>query len=445
VLSLLAAGVIAASVPAAAAGGSSPSVGALMPTSASIRWTGQAQKWVEYGRPGMLDLWSASSGHEVRLRGLLPRTLYEVRLRSGAHVSFRTPAASTTTSTVAKRGVILLDGSPFIPVMQWLQCPRYFQHEVSLGFNVFLGRGCADNDDADEVAALGRLGAYSVLPFDRAVASSPALFGWRFGDEPDLDSNAVRPEAILAQYRANRAADPHHINFLSVTSHFYSRLSPPRWTNGDRSVYRAYARATDAIGFDLYPVTGFCRPDLLPEVYAAQRELLRYAAGRATYQWIEATSTSLRGCSGRGVTPAEVRSEVWQALIGGAKAIGYFTHSWKPAYSQFRVARNVQAEMRRTNGEVEALAPALLATPLRVQAAPAGQVVALARRFHGARYLVVANLARQPLRTTLKLARDGRFRGFDHSTRSLRVRGGKAVLHLAPLEVAILVAAPSGH
>jgi hypothetical protein len=434
----LAAGDAAAHTPA-------PAVTQLRPTSATVSWGGSVQSRVEYGFPGRLGLWSARTANrrEAQLTGLLPQTAYEVQLRNGASVRFRTPAAPTTTSTVGAGGAILLDGSPFIPIMQWLQCPWYFKREVALGFNVFLGRGCSNSADAGEVAALGALGAYSVLPYDRAVATSPALFGWRFGDEPDLDSNAVRPATIQHEYRTNRAADSRHLNFLTVTSGFYSRQSPPGWANGDRSIYAGYARGTDAIGFDLYPVTGWCRPDWLPEVYAAQRELVRYAAGRPTYQWIEATPTSSKWCTGRGVTPGEVRSEVWQALIGGAKAVGYFTHSWKPTYSQFRVAPAVQAAMRRSNREIEALAPALLARSVRVVASPAGRVIALGRRFHGATYVVLANLERQPAAATLQLPGSGTLHGFD-SDALVRVAGGKAQLTLPPLAVEILIAPPRG-
>ena len=434
-----------ASAALSAGAAAAPVVTRLEPTSATVSWGGPVQSRVEYGLPGRLGLWSARSvdGREAQLTGLLPQTAYEVRLRDGGSVRFRTPAAPATTSTVGARGAILLDGSPFIPIMQWLQCPWYFKSEVALGFNVFLGRGCSDSADAGEVAALGALGAYSVLPYDRAVASSPALFGWRFGDEPDLDSNAVPPATIQHEYRSNRDADSRHLNFLTVTSGFYSRQSPPRWANGDRSIYAGYARGTDAIGFDLYPVTGWCRPDWLPEVYDAQRELVRYAAGRPTYQWIEATTTSSQWCTGRGVTPAEVRSEVWQALIAGAKAVGYFTHSWKPTYSQFRVAPAVQAAMRRCNREIEALAPALLARPLRVVASPAGRVIALGRRYHGATYVVLANLERQSAAATLQLSDSRTLYGFD-SDALVRVAGGKAQLTLPPLAVEILVAPPTG-
>jgi hypothetical protein len=357
-----------------------------------------APAWVQYGAGAQAPLWSERGrAGSVRLRGLLPGTPYAVRAR-GAAVRFRTLPAPVVRTSVGARGAILLNGSPFLPVLQWLQCPALFPQSVALGVNVFLGRGCDNETNAGEVDALRAAGAYSVLPFDRAVASAPALFGWRFEDEPD--QKGIRPAELARQYRANRAADPRRLNFLTVTTGFYSRMR-----SGSLGDYVGYARATDAIGFDLYPVTGWCRPDWVPRVYEAQRELAALAAGRPTYQWIEAIATASKFCAGRGVSAPELRAEVWLALAGGAKAVGYFTHSWKPTYSQFRVAADVQAEMRRTDAQVAALAPALLAAPLPVHVDGAG-VVAFARRFHGATYVVAVNSSRE--RVAARVAAGGK-------------------------------------
>jgi hypothetical protein len=373
--------VLAPALVAAALAAPALSVSPVSPTAATV----QSATRVEYGTSATYGLWSLPpTGGKVTLRGLLPGTRYLVRAGSGT-ASFTTPAAKRTTSGVG-RGAILLDGSPFLPIMQWLQCPTWFATNVHLGVDVFLGRGCTSGPAADEVAALQRLGAYSVLPYTPAVKGLPGLFGWRFDDEPD--GNGQTPQAVAAKYRRIRRADPSHLNFMTVTSDFRKP--------GKQALYRRYAAATDVLGFDFYPVTGWCRPDWLPEVGAGQDVLRRLAGGRPTYQWIEATSTSGQFCKGRGVKPAELRAEAWLAIASGAKGIGYFTHSWKPTYSQFRVSRPVQAAMRRTNAELTSLAPALLATPIRFGAPTA--LVCAARSFHGARYLACVN----PLRTRVR-------------------------------------------
>jgi hypothetical protein len=366
---------------------------------------------VEYGTSPALGLWSTpSKGGSVSLEGLLPHTRYYVR--SGGRVTvLQTKASPVAVTRVGAGGKILLNGSPFFPLMQWLQCPSLFRQDVSLGFNVFLGQGCDNVSRREEVDALARLGVYSVLPFDASLKGRPGLFGWHFGDEPD--GNGVRPAQVAAEYRHNRAADPRHVNFLTLTSGFYSQKDPPNWMHGDRSYYRSYARATDAAGFDIYPVTGWCRPDWLPQVGGAQRELRGYAAGKATYQWIEAISTPSRFCHGRGVTAAEVRAEVWLAIANGATAIGYFTHSWIPSYSQFRVSAAVQRQMRATNRQITALAPALLASSTgHTCSAP---LACKATALHGARYLLAVNPTRSAVHARL---------GLSGASGSVRVYGG---------------------
>ena len=49
------------------------------------------------------------------------------------------------------------------------------------------------------------------------------------------------------------------------------------------------------------------------------------------------------------MTPEELRVEVWLAVVGGARGIGCFTHTWSPEHSAFDVSAPLQAEMARTN------------------------------------------------------------------------------------------------
>ncbi|HUK94499.1 MAG TPA: hypothetical protein VLU96_05520 [Gaiellaceae bacterium] len=395
---------------------------------------------VEYGTSSALALWSRPArGGKVVLTGLLPHTRYLARSH-GSSLAFKTRPAASTATRVSPGGTILLNGSPFFPVMQWLQCPSLFSANVSLGINVFLGRGCDNNSDASEVDALERLGAYSVLSFDAAVKGKKGLFGWRFDDEPD--DNGESPTQIKTEYQHNRAADPRHVNFLTLTSGFYSAMDPPSWMHGDRSYYRAYAQATDASGFDIYPVTGWCRPDWLPRVGDAQRELQGYAGPKKpTYQWIEATSTSSQWCTGRGVTAAELRAEVWLAIADGARAIGYFTHSWKPTYSQFRVAPDVQAQIRKVDSEISTLAPALLAATAGHSCPRA--LVCKATTLRGARYLLAVNPSRSAVHGTFRLV------GARRSLRIFGARGRVAASHgvfsdtLPALGARIYVSAPA--
>ena len=60
------------------------------------------------------------------------------------------------------------------------------------------------------------------------------------------------------------------------------------------------------------------------------------------------------------VLPVHTRFQVWGCLINGATAYGYFTHAWRPSFTEFAPTKEMQAEMLRVNSQVTRLAPAIL-------------------------------------------------------------------------------------
>jgi hypothetical protein len=318
-------------------------------------------------------------------------------------VGFTVPARAATV-TIGERGEFRVDGEPFLPIMQWLQSASRIEYQKTLGINTFVGNGGSDSS-AEYLAECRAQGVWCVLdPEDMSVSDDPALLGWIFGDEPDLDSNAVEPERILEQYESIKAQDDAHVTLLTVTSGFFSEMDPPDWMNGDRGRYHAYADATDAVGFDLYPVYGWCRPDWLYRVGAAQEELItQYAPDRSTYQWIECVRTSSQWCDiderepDDGPTAAEVRNQVWQAIAHGAKAIGYFTHSWEcDDYTQYCLSAAQETELTRTNAQITALTVPILSAPyeraVTVTSTPEARIDWLARHVGNEVTLIVVNV-----------------------------------------------------
>jgi len=205
-----------------------------------------------------------------------------------------------------------------------------------------------------------------------------------------------------------------------VTARFYSGFDPPAWMQGSRDRYAGYGAASDVVGFDHYPLYGWCQPDWIDQIGDAHRELIElYAPTAVTYQWIECSAESGQWCElcdrcsnapgdcsrdnpcdGDGVYPEEVRNEVWQAIANGATAIGYFTHAWEcPAYTQFCVDAALEAELLRTNQQITALTAPLLAPvyggAVTAQGSASARIDLLARE-HGAQvYLVVVNSGRE--------------------------------------------------
>ncbi len=113
-------------------------------------------------------------------------------------------------------------------------------------------------------------------------------------------------------------------------------------------------------GFDVYPIYGWNRPEKLNWVDQGVRELRAYAGvGKPLYVWTETLAGGF-GDKANPVTGLEMRNEVYQAIIGGATAIGYFTHRFKPTFSEFGVPEENQAAMLEINQQLARLAPVIL-------------------------------------------------------------------------------------
>ncbi len=251
---------------------------------------------------------------------------------------------------IGTNGEFLLNGEPFFPIMQWMQNHKNIRTQASYGINVFSvpgntisSKGWCDSASANQV--------YACVTYKPEIVDSikdhPGFFGWFFGDEPDLQGHEITPDSIRAQYNALKLSDPNHPTFLTITSRFYSETSLPAWMNKSDAFYYEYPKYTDAIGFDLYPIYGWCRPDWIYQVPDAVKELKnKYVKTvKPIYAWIECGKTSSKWCnlpdrgSEDGPYASEIEAQVWLAIINGAKGIGYFTHSWEcPDYRQWCVS-----------------------------------------------------------------------------------------------------------
>jgi hypothetical protein len=196
------------------------------------------------------------------------------------------------------------------------------------------------------------------------------------------------PEQTLKEYQAIKAADPSRPVFMTLTGYFHPQFQ--KWTDPERErLYPAYARATDVLGYDIYPIYGWNKPEWIHLVDEATARLVELAAGRPVYAWIE---TSKGGQwtgpleNQKDVRPEHIRAEVWMAICRGATAVGYFTHVWKPAYSQFGVPEENRRALAEINAQITRLAPVILADRPnqrpKVETAQ-GVKVDLAARVHG--------------------------------------------------------------
>ena len=280
-------------------------------------------------------------------------------------------------------------------------CPVSYPNALAAGITLYAENACGGI--AEQTAGLAGK-AFSLTEAEEAGASGPGVIGWYYPDEADLKGITAE---TLPSFPPPETT--HRLRVLTVTNHFYSRTAT---LPGGRGIYPGLIAKSDVVGFDLYPLQEFCSNAWLPDVAYAQRELVRLAQGRPTFQWIEAQSWKCQQPALR-ITPATVRAESWLSVAGGARGIGFFPGEWDPS---------VIPAVEQISKEVAAIGGGLLAPDSPASAT--GAVVVGARSFGGALYVIAVNPTRTATRSTITAAGlSGRPVGVLEEGRSVAVVG----------------------
>jgi hypothetical protein len=372
-------------------------------SSARVTWNTNvpAQAQTAFGLDAP-TIWTQPSGdslveHESLLAGLEFGTTYQVYL----HAIDEWNRATTATVTITTEGMpdrsvastngsqIVVDNRVFFPTAVWAQCSDGFNSNINDGINLFMGDGCSDEESSLPRRLDGR--AYSIVNAENAgTADGRGLLGWYYPDEWDAFLQGTVTRQDLEKSIPARQAG--RISFLTLTNHFYSLANPlPQ----GKAMYPTLMSIPDVVGFDLYPLQVWCRP-AYGDVMDAQREL-GTTSGKPTFQWIEAAPMEHKCNEHKELdpTPATVRAETWLAVAGGAGAIGYFPNHW---------STTIGTEIARTNREIKALSPALVASISPASSDVSGVRVS-ARTFNGATYVIAVNTTNTSLQA--KISVDG--------------------------------------
>jgi hypothetical protein len=254
----------------------------------------------------------------------------------------------------------------------------------------------------------------------------PGAAGSFLPDEWDAHLTSNVTAADLQEKIPNNGGGP---RFLTLTNHFFSHAAP---LPTGRGMYPALVANADVLGFDLYPLENWCRWDDFAKVFDSQRELVGLAAGKPTFQWIEASHMDC-GDPVLNPTPQTVRAETWLAVAGGAHAIGYFPKDFSP---------EIGAEIAREKREFQTLTPALV-EPATEATADNDKVRVGARDHNGAIYVIAVNASRAPVTTTINVpALGNRSLVSLDGMRSGTAANGAFTDTFAPLDVHIYIAAP---
>ena len=325
------------------------------------------------------------------------------------------------TPNVESSAPLRVNGAAVFPRMVWRQCPTYYPTSIAAGINLFLGVSC-DNEEEQFARLAGR--AMSTVDAATPGVGGPSQVGWHLPDEADV---SVGDPAKLPTPKADG-----RVTFLTLTDHFSAGAAPGPY---GRDIYPGFFARADIIGFDTYPVEVRCSLEQIDNVYWMQRELVALTGGKPTFQWIEAGP--MEHCrSNLDPTPAVVRAETWLAIAGGARGIGYFPDFW---------AEDIRNEVRHSNREILALAPALLAPVVKSSWSVESPVRVGARRYNGATYVIAVNTSTAPAAASFSVPGIGgrKLRVFGDG-RVVSPLGDLVVDKLPGLGVAVYVVPPAG-
>jgi hypothetical protein len=386
-------------------------------TGARITWTATGPVRVAYGPAGQPPtLWASPSGSSVTLGGLSIGGSYDVHLSAAGGETTVTVHQAAPSSAVGSigGGDVLLDGQPFFPLLVYGQCPGAVAGVLDLGINLFTNNNCGGT--ADLAAAVSGHALTLAQPSEGSVAGP--VIGTNLPDE--ADGHGITGASLPGGTG---------LRFLTLTNHFYSGAAP---LPIGRGVYPGLIAKADVIGFDLYPLQNWCRRDALPAVYDAQRELVRLAAGKPTYQWIETGHMDCPDTPDLHVSPDVLRAEAWLAIAGGARGLGFFPIGW---------TGDIGEAIQKVALDVQALGPALLAAS--APASADGVVKAGARRLGGALYVFAVNPTFGPTPATVSVpGLGGRALQVLGEGRTVTPTGDTFSDSFGPLAVHLYVAAP---
>jgi hypothetical protein len=255
------------------------------------------------------------------------------------------------------------------------------------------------------------------------------------------------PEESLRKYAAVKSADATRPLFMTLTAHFHPHFK--ELTAEQRTAwYPEYVKAADVLGYDIYPIYGWNKPEWIYLCHDATETLVNLAGPRPVYAWIE---TSKGGQwtgaleNQKDVKPEHIRAEVWMSICRGATAIGYFTHIWKPQYAQFGVPEENRRALRQINDQITRLTPAILgrvsSKKISIKSSTDVKLDLMARQAGSGLYLFCVNYDERQKAASATIQVEGLAGGTRievvDETRSLQAQAGAFTDEFPPLAVHI--------
>jgi hypothetical protein len=385
-----------------------------------------------FGQTRWLPATAAERDHRVTVSALAPASTYRAWVSSvaggskgqQATLDLTTPVVAGPAAATTAGGALLVDGQPWFPLMVFGACSTLYPSLLGDGISLFADNPCGGL--ATQLDALSGRALSAGIAGSDASTGGPGVIGTFFPDE--ADGRGYTGALLPSLPRPG-------LGLLTLTSHFYSGASP---LARGRVIYPGLIARADVVGFDLYPLQGWCQRDRLADVYAAQRVLVALAAGKPTFQWIEAAGMNCPSDPTVAVTSATVRAEAWLAIAGGAHGLGFFPAAW---------TGDVGGAIAGVAAQIADLLPALLAPQTATTVAPSASTVrAAAWTQAGTVYVAAINSGNATASATVHIAGLGaRTLTVLGENRSLTATGDTLTDTFQPLAVHIYIAPPTNN
>lgn len=304
----------------------------------------------------------------------------------------------------------------FFPIGVWLQSPTNAARYRAIGINTFVGLYKGPTEA--QLAALAKAKMFAVASQNDVGLKSRnghVIKAWMQGDEPDNAQplpfggygTCIPAVEVARRTREMKIKDPTR----PVMINFGQGVANPFWRgrgfcNGDQHYYDIAMQGADIISFDIYPV-GSPFPQVkgkLEYVARGVTNLVTRAKNRQSV-WTAIETTALD--PSRRPTPAEVRTEVWMALIHGAMGIVYFVHEFKPHFREDAIFRypDIVEEVTKINRLIKSLAPVLRSPTISgaIEVHSTTKIATMVKVFGNATYILAVAMQNSPSTVQIKL------------------------------------------
>lgn len=304
-----------------------------------------------------------------------------------------------------------------------MQSPTNAPRYRAAGINTYVGLW--QGPTAQQLTELHAAGLRVICNQNQTALEHPAatnIIAWSQPDEPDNARSGlarlgfgapIPPAQICAAYQQMKTRDATRPVFLNLGqgvawNNWYGRGT----RNQHPEDYPQYLAGCDIASFDIYPVN---HPDLeiagnlwyVPQGVTQLREWTHHA--KPVWNFIECTG--IHRSTGK-PSPAQVRAQVWMALIHGAQGIIYFAHQFEPQFIEAALLNDLEmvATVSEINRQIASLAAVLNSSAqtnkVVTESTPAAAPVAtMVKQWNGATYLCAVGM--RPLETTVTFRING--------------------------------------